>query len=49
MLSNAALVKGTKGGAGPAHGACRVGFLGGTVQQNQVLFTASTAQRRHLT
>lgn len=44
VLPNAALVQGSKGGASPAHSAGWVGFVGGAIQQNQVLFTTSTAQ-----
>lgn len=49
MLADAALVQGPKGGASPTHSAGYVGFMGGPVQQNQVLFTTGTAQSRHLT
>lgn len=34
LLPNAALVQGAKGGASPAYGANRVGFMDGAVQQN---------------
>lgn len=44
MLPNATLVQGPKGGASPAHSAGRVGFMSGSVQQNQVMFSTCTAQ-----
>lgn len=48
MLPDAALVQGAEGGAGPAHGASGVGFVGTAVQQNQVVFAAGATQSRHL-
>lgn len=49
MLPNAALMQRSEGGASPADRAGWSGFVDGTVQHNQVLFSASTTQRRHLT
>lgn len=48
MLPNAALVQRPEGGASPAHSASCVGFMGGAVQQDQVLFATSAAQSGHL-
>lgn len=48
VLPDAALGQRSEGGAGPAHGAGCVGFVGGSVQHYQVVFTTGTAQSRHL-
>lgn len=48
MLPDAAFVQGSKGGASPAHSPGWVGFMGGAIQHNQVMFPTSRAQSRHL-
>lgn len=48
MLSDTALVKWSKCGAGPAHGASDVGFMDSSVQHDQVLLSTSRAQSCHL-
>lgn len=48
MFPNATLVQGPKGGASPAHGAGRVGFMDGPIQHDQVLFTTGTTQSWNL-
>jgi len=49
MLPDAALMQGSEGGASPADGAGRIGFMDGAVQQYQVLFPTGATQSGHLT